>query len=397
MKVLWLTPYPVETLQPEVTFLREQRSHAASWVVTLSDELARGGKIDLHIATACAGIREDQHVAKHGISYHLLRHVVPFTVRGFPPYFRLDVVTKYASLRRSVAKLLKTVEPEIVHVHGTEYGYGLAALESDVPAVVSIQGIISRIKQIEDNTFYRLQAPIERDVISRAKYFGSRTEWASEFISGLNPSATVYRMDEAVSPAFFEKRERTNSSNILFVGSLMKRKGIEDAIEAMALVVKAIPTATLSVVGGGKESYLQLLQQKADGLGISKNVLWLGGKTAKDVADLHARSCLLVHPSLIDNSPNTVAEAMVAGLPVVATRVGGVPSMIANEETGILIESHRPEELAEAILRILTDDGLRGRLSTKAKEVAYGRHFPSAVAQQTLSVYNDVLTKQKPS
>jgi glycosyltransferase involved in cell wall biosynthesis len=350
--------------------------------------------VDLHIATACAGIRKDQHVAKHGIPFHLLQHVVPFTVRGFPSYFRLDVMTKYAALRKSIADLLRTFQPDIIHVHGTEYGYGLAALDANVPTVVSLQGIISLIKQVEDNTFYRLQAPIERDVISRAKYFGSRTEWASEFIRELNPSATIYRMDEAVSPVFFENRARTNSNNILFVGSLMRRKGIEDAIEAMASVTRAVPTATLSVVGSGKESYLRLLQQKAEREGVGRNIQWLGSKTSEEIVALHVGSCLLVHPTLIDNSPNTVAEAMVSGLPVVATRVGGIPSMIEHERTGLLVEAWNPQQLAKAIIRLLTHREEAAQFAAKAKVVARDRHDPRIVAEKTVAVYKEILYRE---
>src|SRR5437867_3804223 len=115
--------------------------------------------VDIHIASAAAGIRSNQKVTRGNITYHILRHTFPLTLRGFPEYFRADVVTRYSSLRRSVRKRIIEVNPDLIHVHGTEYGYGLAALDCGVPLLVSMQGIINRIREVEDSAFFRLQEP----------------------------------------------------------------------------------------------------------------------------------------------------------------------------------------------------------------------------------------------
>ncbi len=97
----------------------------------------------------------------------------------------------------------------------------------------------------------------------------------------------------------------------------------------------------------------------------------------------------------MDNSPNSVAEAMASGVPVIASDVGGIPSMIENGATGLLIQPENHHQLAEAIILLLQDEAQRKRLASRAKRVALQRHFPSEVAQKTMDVYKDIVAKEQ--
>jgi glycosyltransferase involved in cell wall biosynthesis len=163
----------------------------------------------------------------------------------------------------------------------------------------------------------------------------------------------------------------------------------------MSIVVAACPSAKLLVVGEGRPDYLEGLKQHTKSAGIKANVEWLGFKTAHEIAALHAVSAILIHPSYLDNSPNSVAEAMASGLPIIASNVGGIPSMIENGVTGLLVEPRNPRQLAEAIIALLQNEAERKRLARRAKEVACERHLPSKVAEKTLSVYKDIIAKEK--
>ena len=242
MRIAWLAPYPTRFLQPELTIARSPRGeHAASWIVNLATALTKKEDIDLQMIVASAGIRENQTVTKDGTTYHVIRHTFPLTIRGFPEYMRLDVLTRYASLRRQVRKVIRKLQPDLIHVHGTEYGYGLAALDTNVPTIVSVQGVVNHLAQVSPSTFFRLQAPIERHVIRTAKYFGSRTAWANSFIRGLNNTAIIYDLPEAVNQLFFKKTAKQSNQHILMVGSIMQRKGIEEALDAMSVVFSVCP------------------------------------------------------------------------------------------------------------------------------------------------------------
>lgn len=393
IRVAWLSTYRPELLQPELRMLRSSKAHPSSWIVVLSRALAQRQNIDLHVITASSGIRKTQTILKDGITFHVIRHTFPLTVRGFPEYLRLDLLTRYAQLRREIHNLLRVLKPDVVHVHGTENGYGLATINAGVPTIVSVQGIVNELCRVAPSLFYTFQARIERTVIRNATYLGSRTAWASSFIRQLNETATIYDLPEAIHPSFFNGPRGEFNTNVLIVGMIVRRKGIEEALRAMTIVVPACPRARLLVVGVGSEQYLKELKRFTHLAGIEKNVEWLGFKTAEEVAECHQASTVLIHPSHLDNSPNSVAEAMASGLPVIASNVGGIPSMIEDGVTGLLTEPGNHRLLAEAILSLLRSEGERRRLANCAKMVAMERHFPTRVAERTMDVYRDMLDR----
>jgi glycosyltransferase involved in cell wall biosynthesis len=394
MRIAWLGSYHLELLRPELATVRDLQSHPASWIVNLARSLSARDNIDLHIITATAGIMENQTIIKNGITFHVIRSTFPFTTRGFPEYMPLDVLSRYGNLRREIKNVVLRLRPDLVHVHGTEDGYGLAALDVAMPTVVSIQGIVQLCGRVSPSMFFRLQAPIERHIIRKSKYFGTRTEWANSFIHSLNSTARIYDLPEAVNQVFFKERVRKSTQNILIVGSVVQRKGLEEALDAMSLIVAKCPSAKLLVVGDGPPDYLKVLKERALSAGTAHHVEWLGPKTVEEIVALHGLSALLIHPSHIDNSPNSVAEAMVSGLPVVASDVGGIPSMIEHGVTGILVEPRNHRQLAEAVISLLKNEAERIRLAKKAMEVACERHLPSKVAAKTVSVYKDIISRE---
>jgi glycosyltransferase involved in cell wall biosynthesis len=124
-----------------------------------------------------------------------------------------------------------------------------------------------------------------------------------------------------------------------------------------------------------------------------------GSLGAEELAQLFSESLCLLHPSYVDNSPNSVCEAQVAGLPVVATDVGGVRSLIDDEHTGLLC-TLQPTTIAQQALRLLHDPALRQRLATQAATVARQRHNPDVIVARTLATYRAVLqafTKKSPA
>jgi glycosyltransferase involved in cell wall biosynthesis len=397
LKVAWLAPYPVTRLQPELRLERPPKlEHPVSWLVNLADALAARDDIDLHIVAASAVVRRNYTLQRNGITFHVVRHSFPFTCRGFPPYLRIDLWTRYAYLRRQLRRVVYQLRPDLIHVHGTEYGYGLAAIGIGVPTVVSIQGLIGLYAMVAPGFSYRLQALIERQVISSTPYVGCRTAWAADFVRGLNPGANVVQMNEAINEVYFRNSVRpAGTQRIVMVGEIVRRKGVEEAVEAMRLVVSEFPSAKLSIVGlGVSASYLDGLKTRAAALRIDGNVEWLGFKPAAEIAALHAEAALLIHPSHIDNSPNAVAEAMASGLPVIASEVGGIPSMIEHDVTGILVKPCNHVELANAIIALLRSEPERRRLAANARKVAIERNLPANAADETMRVYRDIVARE---
>jgi len=152
--------------------------------------------------------------------------------------------------------------------------------------------------------------------------------------------------------------EPTATPRIVAVGTLIPIKAHDVLLQALAQIASQGKSFELRVAGGGPNR--ASLEELAAKLGLSDRVQFLGD--VEDVRGLLASAHLLVHPSRSEGMSNTILEALAEGLPVVATAVGAAPEIIQDGVNGFLVPPDQPERLAEAILRLLDDPLLRGRI-----------------------------------
>lgn len=172
---------------------------------------------------------------------------------------------------------------------------------------------------------------------------------------------------------------------ILIVAVLRGGKGHEDLFEAMAHIAGSVPGAVVKVVGDGPMR--GALEAMAEPLG--DKVVFLGER--RDVPDLLAAADLLVLPSLSEAYPTVLLEAAMARLPAVATDVGGSGEIVADGVTGLVVPPRAPAALAEAIIRILGDDGLARALGGAARARAEQHFVVERQAERTLAIYEQIL------
>jgi glycosyltransferase involved in cell wall biosynthesis len=156
---------------------------------------------------------------------------------------------------------------------------------------------------------------------------------------------------------------------VVTVANLRPEKGHDTLLAAAARVVGARPDTEFLIVGEG--AMRDALERRVRELGLSGRVRFLGERS--DVAALLASSDVFVLPSRSEACPNSVLEAMAAGLPIVATRVGGVPELIESGATGLLVEADRPAELATALLDLMDQPQRAANLGRAAREAAERR------------------------
>jgi len=160
------------------------------------------------------------------------------------------------------------------------------------------------------------------------------------------------------------------------------------AIRALALIRQKIPAARLVVAGSGPEA--GALKQLAGSLGLSENVQFTGRVDTADMPALYRCARVALNPSRVDNMPNSVLEALAAGVPVVSTRVGGVPYIVEHGKTALLVEAGAVEQMADAILRILNEPALAQDLRTAGLAQVRNYTWPK-VKPQLFKVYEDVV------
>ena len=166
---------------------------------------------------------------------------------------------------------------------------------------------------------------------------------------------------------------------ILFVGGLRKIKGVEYLLQAMAIIKQRFAPCTLVLVGDGSERHRLEAQTKE--LGIEQSVEFVGRAPPERVPDYMRISDVLVLSSTSEGFPNVLLEAMAAGLPIVATRVGGVPDLIKDHVHGFLAEPQSPSDIAQKVITLLEDDELRAKIASENQREAEKYDWDAVVAQ----------------
>jgi glycosyltransferase involved in cell wall biosynthesis len=162
--------------------------------------------------------------------------------------------------------------------------------------------------------------------------------------------------------------------------------GLETAIRAVALVREQIADIRLEIAGSGP--LRAELEQLAESLGLGETVIFLGRLGRAEIVDLYHNADAMLNPSRVDNMPNSVLEAMACGLPVISTNVGGVPYIVRDGQTGLLVEPDNAPQMAQAILSLHNDATMRESLARNGlREVA--QYYWNEVKPQWLALYRD--------
>lgn len=391
LSVVWLAPYPLHLHQNDLVWARTRLAgHSCSWVVNLARALVARPDIELQIVTLCAGVSTTQSFTHtDGYKVHVVKCGIPWLHRGFPSYAPLDAYMGYHFERSSLVKKVCEISPDLVHAHGTEYAYGLAAMDAKIPWVVSVQGIITDYLRTNPCLLYRYVSPLENQVLRAARYVGGRTHYDKGYVSNVNPNATLLDMPEAMNDCFFaEQWKDVENRRIVFVGNCEPRKGLRRLIEALGIISREYPDMALEVVGGSSQKQREEIMEMARSLKITLN--FHGYMNSREIAALHRECCCFVIPSENENSPNTLAEAMASGMPCVAYDTGGIASMIEDDVSGLLVRFGDAKRLAHAISEIFTDKELRNNLSKNARQHAE-RNRPGKVAEVTRGAYQKII------
>lgn len=180
---------------------------------------------------------------------------------------------------------------------------------------------------------------------------------------------------------------------ITVVANVMPRKGQRYAIAALPQILAATPSARLLLVGDEDQAYTKLVQSEADRLNVSPHIHWLGRRD--DIPNLLGASDLFLLPSLEETMPLAILEAMAAGLPTVATNVGGVAECISQGETGLLVPRHNHRALGEAVIELLSDSEKRRRMG-KAARRRYEESFSiESQTAATEAVFEQMVSRQR--
>lgn len=189
--------------------------------------------------------------------------------------------------------------------------------------------------------------------------------------------------------AFREKYGCEDSKLILSVGRLNYQKGFNYLIEAASEVLQSFPNAKFVIVGGGEE--LNSLKDLSTRLGLSETIVLTGAIPTAEMPEAYAAADVFVLPSIFESFGITLIEAQACGKPVVATRVGGAPEALQENETGIIVEPRDSEQLAEAITRIMTDEKTARIMGENGRKFVRTRFNLQKNVDEIIDVYEQLV------
>lgn len=196
---------------------------------------------------------------------------------------------------------------------------------------------------------------------------------------------TLFKPASAACP---ESEPARQTFDLVITRNLEPIYGIDVAIRALAKVRQTRCPARLLIAGSGPQE--SELKQLARDLGVAEEIRFVGRLERSEIVDLYASADAMINPAHVDNMPNSVLEALACGLPVISTRVGGVPYILTHEETGLLVADDDVDALAAAIIRLSGDESLRQRLRENGLAQIDQYTWPS-VRNQWLQTYHDAV------
>ena len=339
LKVVWISFFPVEWLPDAPEEVRRlPKLHPASWQRVLLDQFVLDPTLKLHVIAIRKQFERDLTFERQGVTFHLIK--VPGGMRA-TSLFWLDTFV--------IRRVLKKIKPDVVHAWGTEQGAALVANRLGYPRVITIQGLISWYEKVVSfpwivritGIFERMSLPHSPVVTTEAKF---TVNWLKERYAKMR----VEQIEHAPDPVFHTvvRQPHVGTFRFLFVGSLDYRKGGDILLLALDLLKVEI-MFKLVVVGKLHNEIAEQIQHVSPEL--LARIEFKQNLTHVQVADELSRATMAICASRADVSPNAVKEAVVAGVPVIGTRVGGIPDYVHPGRNGVLCEPGDVEALAQAI------------------------------------------------
>ena len=336
-------------------------------------------------------------------------------------------------------EILDDFKPDIVHIFGTEFPHTVAMLRAfgnPGRALVGIQGLCGRIAEeymacipeevqraatfrdrlkedslLQQQEKYRVRGEHEREAILLTGNITGRTAFDKEETGKINPQAHYFAMNETMRPAFYDgKWEDKNAEphSILMSQGDYPLKGFHFMLEAMPKILEKYPDAHLyvagnNIIGKGQSKYPYFLRASAYGKylkklisanKLKKKVTMVGMLSEEQMKEKMLGTSLFVCPSIIENSPNSVAEAMLLGMPIVAARVGGIPSMIQDKKECSFFEGGNSEQLAEAVIQMWDEPVISAVYGDNAQKHARISHDPDTNYKRLIEIYDEINGKE---
>lgn len=415
LKVLWFANTPAAGVK-NINLI----ALGGGWLAALDLEIQK--LVDLHIVF---NYPKPAHRFKHGNTWYY-----PVC----PKNWRLKILRNNISsmvygqeFESDYLNIIKEIKPDIIHIHGTENVYGCIIGKTTVPVTVSIQGNATiyaykyfsgigkeylRLKSYSpgeslkdfllSKTFKRgydilkQLSLLELKTLSNCKYIIGRTEWDKRISSVLAPRSKYFHGDEILRETFYIKHWEVKDVNSKIVLHTTTSNSYYKGFETICRALNELNRLGLDIewrVAGVRESDLivkvvrRMLKERYPKTGLTL----LGGLKEEALVDSLIKAHIYIMPSHIENSPNSLCEAMLLGMPCIATLAGGTGSLMKDGKEGLLIQEGDPWVLAGSIIELVNDWEKAKDFGRNARIRASQRHDKRGIVKDYINIYEKIV------
>ena len=359
-------------------------------VFDLTEQLRKYEDLDVHVITNSNKIKKDRTIKKDNLTIHYL---------SSPKLPRL--ITSLSIDQYKLIKKIKEVNPDIVHAQGTApmTGFTTTLLRTKYPVLLTVHGIVQEEAKTWQGPIGLLKGIIyglmEKYTLHRIKNIIVVSPYVKEKIKPLCKDSKIQVIPVGINEDFFNVPDNEKENRLLFVGGIEPRKGLLHLLNAVKLIRGTIHNIDLHIVGRiRKKRYFNTLSKYIRDNNLDDNVKFLGFLTNEEVKREYSECSIFVLPSKEESLGLVLVEVMATEKPIVASKIGGIPYVVDNNETGFLVNYGNSEQLAEKIILLLKDEDLRRKMGVKGKKKA--KEFRNEeIAKRIYEIYGVVISNEK--
>lgn len=403
MRVLWFTNTPSCYIPHN-----NNPYNGGGWIVSAEEEIRKMSEIELAVSFVLEG--QPEKVVQNGVVYYPIKKIGSRFTNIFNPK------KMWGGQIVAMKKVIEDFKPDIIHIFGSEEYFGLIANQINIPVVLHIQGILNPYlnaffipgvsvknyiyqnlnpKKLISNIFglhnFREGSQREVEIMRRVNYYIGRTDWDFRCTNVMNPKSKYFYGSEILRKVFYDNAVRNIPSQKTIITTTISQplyKGFDLVLKTAKLLKENYDFEFLWKVFGNINP--KVAERITNTTCKEVNVELCGVVTSEQLHTELLNSTVYVHTSYIDNSPNSVCEAQLTGLPVVVTHVGGTYSLVEEGVTGFSVPANDPYQMAYLINK-LRDKELNIQIGINAREKALKRHDKEKIIVDLIKTYKTII------
>ncbi len=409
MKILWF-----EVTEP--AGYRNTGEFIGGWQDSLEIQIRK--RTDIELFVAFSSKYEHTPIVKDRVTYIPIPTNLSF-VEHIKSLFTCSVEEK--KLVPQALSVIKKINPDVIHVFGVEWCWGLVAAYVNIPVVIHIMGsmipyynaiyppnynsftvlkyLFPQIRPLfhffSDYYYQRSRVKNEKRIWKTVNNYMGRTKWDFALSKILAPNSNYFHVNEALRESFLSPDIQwtppQSKIRLVSTGCSSFWKGPDMFLKTAKLLKEYGLDFEWNIAGNINKSIKKVVEKKEKCSLESCNIKILGFISPIELVKLLSSSTLYIHTAYIENSPNSICEAQCVGIPVISTNVGGISTLVSDNVDGLLVPANDPWQLAYSIIELVSNMDKMKEFSNKARIKALERHNPYLIEKELLSCYSQLI------